>query len=180
MAILIIDGMRGSGKTTMCQKLLERFHQDGLDAVVFKGERIEGVSPHEGMILQIEEFDKNPGRIFILDRFHLTEYVMSTYLQRIELGPLLMQTKKLDVALFARGAKCVLLDASYDTIDLRMSAREGTRKLDMPVLNAKNLWAEAQALSRIAKTFPNDTAAQQEAVMHYCIISMAMELEKVS
>lgn len=174
--LLIIEGMRGSGKTTLCQQLLDDCLKAGLKAEKFKGERSDTESPFDGMLKAIKQFDLNPDTVFILDRFHLTEYVMSTYLQRVETITLLTQIKTLDAYLSARSAKCVILDASYDTIDNRMSLRDERRKLDMPVLNAKNLWLEAKALSRIATIRPNDTIFQQqqtiEALISYAELAM--------
>lgn len=155
--IVIVDGMRGSGKTTLVKEVVNRLIAHGVDAIQWKAERTDAGSPYEGMLESIKQFDMEPFKVFCLDRFHLTEYVMSTYLQRVPLHELLTTTKTLDSLLSARHAKCVILDATYDTIDNRMALREGTRKLDMPVLNAKNLWAEALALSRIAVKRHNNT-----------------------
>lgn len=173
--MLILEGMRGSGKTTACLKILEKFKSAGVDAEIFKGTRIEGVSPNEGMLATIKEMDSNPLKVYILDRFHLTEYVMSSYLQRRDSVELLIQTKKLDLMLRDRSAKCVIFDATYDTIDLRMAERDGTRKLDMPVLNAKNLWAESKALSTIAVMRINNTSLDQIENVEYCFQSVMNE-----
>lgn len=174
--IIIVDGMRGSGKTTLVTEIVKRLVDREINAVQWKAERTDAGSPYDGMMNSIQEFDADPFKVFVLDRFHLTEYVMSTYLQRVPLQELLTTTTVLDSRLSVRHAKCVILDASYDTIDNRMALREGTRKLDMPVLNAKNLWAEALALSRIAIRRNNNTWQDFDDNVEFCVNLVISEL----
>ncbi len=176
--ILIIEGMRGSGKTTLVSEIVKRLIKQEVNAVQWKAERANTGSPFEGMMTSIREFDADPFKVFILDRFHLSEYVYSTYLQRVPLKDLLTTTKILDSHLSARHAKCVILDATYDTIDSRMALREEKRKLDMPVLNAKNLWEEAQAISRIAVTRHNNTPTDGIENVNFCVVSVMLELKE--
>lgn len=168
--------MRGSGKTTLVSKLVEQLNSIGYASEAWKAQRSDSASPFEGMKASIAEFDQDPFKIFVLDRFHLTEYVMSTYLQRVSLQDLLTTTTILDSMLAKRHAKCVILDATYNTIDERMSLREGHRKLDMPVLNAKNLWVEAKAISRIATVRNNDTPLNFEENLRFCVELVQTEM----
>lgn len=167
--------MRGSGKSTIVKETVDKLVSLGIDAEAWKAKRTEEPVPvYEAMMRSIKEFDLESKKTFVLDRFHLTEYVMSTYLGRVPLADLLMTTKLLDYHLTSRRATCIILDANYDTIDSRMSIRDDIRKLDMPVMMAKNLWEEAQALSRIAVTRTNNTEAEKFETINFAV-SRVME-----
>lgn len=73
--IVIIEGQRGTGKSTIAKKLNDVLEFHGVSSRIMKFTR--GDNPHRDMRKQIIDMSLDPtSEIFIVDRFHLTEWVM--------------------------------------------------------------------------------------------------------
>lgn len=121
MAIIIIEGRRGVGKTTMCSELHGKLTSMGIDARLWKSERTD--NPTLDMAHSIAEMILEPDVVFILDRFHLTEFVLSAELGRRKLGALINDTFYISRILRNQRALVFLLTAADEDVTLRLSER---------------------------------------------------------
>lgn len=162
MMIVILEGPRGTGKTTLCLELVSRLQALGLPAELHKGQRIG--DPIEGMISTIrEKFTED--KIWIVDRFHLTEWVMSIHLERRDFVELTKDIRCIDIYLHQAGALGVILDAPDVVIADRVVRRNDGRGFEMPLERSRKLWEAAAALSGFMSVCINDID-QFETVMH--------------
>lgn len=160
--IVILEGPRGTGKTTLCSELVNRLKEVGLPAELHKGQRVG--DPIEGMISTIhEKFTED--KIWIVDRFHLTEWVMSIHLERRDFVELTRDIRCIDIHLQQVGALGVILDAPDTVIADRVTRRNDGRGFEMPLERSRKLWEAAAALSGFMNIAVNDTD-QFETVMN--------------
>ena len=113
LRIIIVEGPRGSGKTT----LTKRIEELGYERMKF--ERTN--EPSCDMVKQIGEMMEKGGK-YVIDRFHLTEFVLRAYDMRVLPGKLLNDTKAIQFALRVLDARVVVLDASDDLLSKRILA----------------------------------------------------------
>lgn len=134
--IIVVDGPRGCGKSSLINYLVEI--SDGF-VRLFKAERSE--NPFLSMLDSIELFTNDDNIVWIIDRFHLTEYVMSSLLDRGDHETLLKQAKQIHSLLDQHKALVIYLDANDESIRNRLVQREGNRQLDVPdLIDALAFW----------------------------------------
>ena len=76
--IVIVEGPRCSGKTTFARELFEELKSREISVSIWKASR--GEDSVFDMLNSLEGFAED--RVWILDRFHLTEWINSRILQR--------------------------------------------------------------------------------------------------
>lgn len=76
--IVIIEGPRCAGKSIFAGSLCAELQNQGISASTWKSSR--GEDPVSDMLSSLESFVEN--QVWILDRFHFTEWINSYYLQR--------------------------------------------------------------------------------------------------
>lgn len=170
--IVIIDGPRGSGKSLMCEALRMEFINTPIRVEKFKSTRPD--DPFEEMIQAINSFSFNHDRLFIVDRFHLTEYVFSVYHNRVPLSKLINQTIHISRKLERASAIRVVLMASPEVLAERLKNRPEGRGPDMPLELVQPLWAASMAVDDGAKMVFNNHHVDRAAIMNDIIFSTRM------
>lgn len=150
MALIILEGPRGVGKTTISQALHGAF-MASLLSPVFKmnvWKRMRGTDPIQDQIDAImNDFWPaltDPSHITIVDRFHTTEYVMTCCLERRDTGAALYDFVLIDRILYAVGAIGINLIANSSILESRIALRKDGRIFDGASLA---LWQEAMTHS---------------------------------
>lgn len=77
--IIIVEGPRGSGKTTMCHDIRRAFDAQGIPVELYKADRTD--DPHGDMMRTFAVHGPS-NTVYIWDRGPLTEFVMSHYYSR--------------------------------------------------------------------------------------------------
>ena len=144
--LIVIDGPRGSGKTTLVNGVVEKLQEYEVPVMKFKSER--PADPFEQMKDAIDYFRSRSDLVWVADRFSLTEFVMSTALERI--NPIYLG-KKMDEIHKYMAANIVsttfVLFASNAVLDRRIKQREKGRRWDMEKKAVTPLWRAAISLA---------------------------------
>lgn len=143
--IVIIDGPRGAGKTTLAEYIRDQATHIGLNAYIAKNARPE--DPLEFMLERIREGRGN--HILILDRFHWTEWVMSCWHKREAVETLDAWCKTVEVHLTMTPTVGFILQASTAMLAERIAMRNDDRGYEMPLNHAVRIWEAALERSRI-------------------------------
>lgn len=125
MSVLIVEGRRGVGKTTFITSLAKRMDGE-CQIVLFKSART--AHPTIDMISTINEMASRQDELFILDRFHLTEFVLSAQLQRRPFGQLVSDTMYISSQLVNLQAIVVNMTAADETVKRRLAERSDGRQ----------------------------------------------------
>ena len=150
--IVILEGPRGTGKTTLCAELVRRLNDDGLPAEVHKGQRVG--DPIEGMLSTLSE-KFSTDRIWVVDRFHLTEWVMSIHLQRRDFVELTRDIRHIDTLLDQAWALGFILEAPDVVLLDRIQQRNDGRGMEMPLSESRKLWDAASKLTQFMSVVQN-------------------------
>lgn len=127
---IIVDGPRGSGKTTIANEIVENLKGNGFDSEYFKKGERSSYDEMSNMSTHLFAFTMTP-KIWVVDRFHLTEMVMSTIHHREHFSKLLEGCLKItDEVKKSKGTQ-FFISADLDVIESRLIAR-GTRGWDIP------------------------------------------------
>lgn len=143
--IAVFEGPRGVGKTSMIKSIVNRLELLDVPNEVFKAER--GKDPITDMLETVEEFKRKNDRIWLVDRFHLTEFVMSCATRNADFVPMWKVTEDIDGRLLRANAKLYLLDASLETLAARIESRGDGRGHEMAPLTSEYWWDLASILS---------------------------------
>ena len=73
--IILFEGARCTGKTTLSRRLVRNLKEAGFPAEGWKAER--GENPFDDMMETIHSDFSDTSKLWVADRFHLTEYVNS-------------------------------------------------------------------------------------------------------
>lgn len=129
--IIIIEGPRGSGKTSfvlaaeaVCYVLVPQY-----EVIKYKAER--GEDPFADMKAEFITQGLDQSSIYIWDRALVTEYVMSNYLKRQPHKVLYDHTKELFDILDSAGAITIQLDPTPEELTKRLAIRNDGRPYDM-------------------------------------------------
>ena len=158
MTLIVVDGPRGVGKTTMTTQLVEEL-KGSIDIELFKSQR--PVDPITQMHQAINMFSENPKKVFVCDRFSLTEWVMSTALNRVEPRRLRRTISIIEERLFDLNTHYFVMMAPIDVLDERLREREAGRGWDVPKDVVWPLWTAAVGLSKVAEMVMNEDAFAQ-------------------
>lgn len=169
--ICIIDGPRSAGKTTIVQAVYNYFNElKGFDRQwdvrIHKTPRPDG-NLWFGINRTLDNWLDEPNSItYLVDRFHLTEYVYSTVLGRVDDYDLANHFVNFDHRLYKyRGniRYTVLMSSPYQLAKRTLNRPEPEKQhLDMDPEIAWHLWMKAVAISELATLRMNETVQQQE------------------
>lgn len=158
--IIVLEGPRGVGKTTIATLLEGKLVAMGMPVIRHKWER--GEFPYVDMAGQIRK-DLVPGQINIVDRFHLTEYVMGRHLRRNPVKFLHNATMWIDAFLEMRHAIGLVLTASEKVLEKRMADHKPE---DMPIPKALTLWRHI-SLHTYFEQRENNTPKDMEDIVSF-------------
>lgn len=126
MSLYILEGPRNTGKTTVVKTLSHAFGEGKVCS--FKFERTSSPPLHMTEFLMKYNLALLDSRtICVIDRFHLTEFVMRKLDKKVEIGQLLTTTSMIDVMLHHLGAVTYVLQAPPQIRKARLPLREDDR-----------------------------------------------------
>lgn len=170
--ILIIDGPRASGKSTMVDLIAGYCGNESIPFEIFKHQR--GNDPFQDMLDSIERFNKEWRTIHICDRFSMTEYVFSIYHKRVPLGFLIQRITEINKELEHALAIHVILQTSTRLMEQRMLERPIGRTWDMLPPEAVNLvWTAAMGIAPGAVLLNNDDENDKMSIFRYIVRQIA-------
>lgn len=146
MPVLVIEGRRGTGKTTVVDALCSK------RAFVQRAKWPRGAEPWSDMAEQLKEMNGS-GYVWVVDRFHVTEFVMRQYeavmddvanddvgksgsaqaFYEVTRAPRL---RRIQADIEDAGGIVVFLDASNETIAQRMAKAEREPEVEHPYVLA--------------------------------------------
>lgn len=140
--ILIIEGPRCAGKTTIAHKVVDILNESGITAQYKKFSRAD--DPIEDMKQRVLEFDRIRSIVYVIDRFHLTELVMRLADGTVMPSILNRKIKTIDGLLGRAEASIVVLKTSQQVLKRRVEERNDGRGQEMGSLGfSECLWEDA-------------------------------------
>lgn len=167
--MIVVEGPRGSGKTTLVAQLVPALQAAGVNAIARKESRT-AVPPTHAMLELIDMVLETPDTLFVFDRFHLTELVMSFMLHRRPIRDLVGETVMIDSALDALAAHRVLLLANPEILDQRVQQRADGRGHD--ISPSAGYMAYCQAATRTSPRTEwlwNETPSDADHIIQYLV-----------
>lgn len=141
--IVIVEGARATGKTYLIERLQKEWSER---ATIVK--QVRGEDPTSDLLAAWSR-QLDPSHLYLWDRAHLTEYVMSTLLKRRSESSLHVDTVLLSSWLRQPGTLTIVLFGDPALIRRRLRKRqEADRKQDVP-----NLAAAFEQWRYVCKTF---------------------------
>lgn len=154
--LLVLDGPRGSGKSTLGMQIVESLNQIGYNAEYFKkGLRQE--NEFTNMVTHLRMWTSVPNRILVADRFVATEWVMSTYYERVESRTLFRWCNEVDDMLLQLDAVHAILLPELETLSRRIEQRQ-SRNFDMDPMAVRPLWRAAHGFMKSSIMYAPETA----------------------
>lgn len=134
--IVILEGPRGTGKTALAKAFIQPLSELGYTPTIFKSER--GLDPYSDMRetlarLQVETAS-NPNKAVIIDRFHLTEFVMRIADGTVKRGKLIHDMVDIAYILEHLQAWVVVLSTVEMERERRVSERNDGRGDEAPAV----------------------------------------------
>lgn len=127
--IIVLEGPRGTGKTALAQALVPALKLTGLSPSIAKFER--GRNPTEDMISSLNNFQsqqlRDPKMAIIIDRFHLTEYVMRSVDGTVPRGKLFADMARLSFLLQNMSVWVAILTVDDTVREQRVAERADGR-----------------------------------------------------
>ena len=147
--LVILDGPRGSGKSTVGNALVERLHNDGWPLVTyFKKTKRVPEDEYTNMMEHITAWNQIGG-IVIVDRFALSEWTMSIVHNRRPDYAQLTLDCGLALNLAREQGFAAILTASDEELDRRINSRNEHRGWDMPVEAVNPIWRAAAGAFKV-------------------------------
>lgn len=144
--VVIIDGPRGSGKSSTSNMVVEELVKMGYPAEYYKKGLRSHTSEFANMLTHIFEWAEKD-EIVVCDRFLATEWVMSTYHQREDGKKLLDECLIIDKMLLEGNARNIILLTENEVLEERMAKRgEDGRTWDMDKGAVQPLWKLTETL----------------------------------
>lgn len=149
--IVLFEGARCTGKTTLSTVLLTRLNSDGFPVERWKAER--GEFPYQDMLATLSSDFDDRSMLWLVDRFHLTEYVNSVALGRVKGADkkeeLWLKTMNIDRLLRLKDTILVCMMSSTYTRERRLIAEERKDEAETSLMNA--LWIDTFRRSELPK-----------------------------
>lgn len=176
---VILDGPRGSGKSTTCQMVVDELNRLGVPSSYYKkGARVEN-DEYSNMVAHHRSFQSSE-YLVVCDRFVATEWVMSIYYNRVDEKILTRECKLIDDRLVNDEIVHVILLPSIETITARLEERgPGGRTWDMEPLAIHPLWRAANGVFSSSKIFPNETEEDRRQVIEYIVNQLVGKRENL-
>lgn len=174
--IVILDGPRGVGKSTMAQELVARVKSQGHSAVYFKKEIRDPADEYTNMMRHLDMFVQLAEEVVAVDRFVVTEWVLSSYHDRTPAAQLLTDCINVAERLRALKAVSVVLYATEQTLTERLETR-GTRQWDMHP-SSLALWRTAQLLIPGTQLWHNETEKDRAENLERLELEVARRLDR--
>lgn len=139
--ILIVEGPRGSGKSTLCGQLAA-FKIPGMQMELCKFDRTD--DPHGHMSDEFTKQGADRSTIYIWDRALVTEYIMSLHTGRRLANEVMMSTAALFALLYASHSLILHISIDSKELERRFNGRNDGREFDMDTFeDAAAMWAVA-------------------------------------
>jgi adenylate kinase family enzyme len=168
--LIIIDGPKGAGKSTLATELVDRLNQRGTHAIYHKHLRdnVDEIANMQGFIDRALE-DEHV--VWVADRLHLTEWVMSMVTGRNITAALTTQIRHIAQTLASHEVPMVVLLPSLEHLKVRLSRREDPVRqiVDMDWGAITPIWRAAASLVRGVEIYPNETEDQLDALIEQLI-----------
>lgn len=140
--ILVLDGPRGSGKSTTGKALVERFQEIGLSSEYVKVTRGTDKSEFQHMIELFHGW-KQKKQIWVIDRFAASEWVMSLLFNRVtSYVQLTIDCQVINQYVTNNGASYILM-ADVPVLDARIIARNEQRTWEVTPELIPPIWRAA-------------------------------------
>jgi cytidylate kinase len=173
--LVIIDGPKGVGKSTVAKLLVQHLEAAGVPATYHKHYR-DPEHEFEAMTEMLSASSMDIGPVIVVDRLIWTEWVMGIAYERDDASKLTQRCRLLDHLAHLQGVPHVLLSASVDTLKTRLAERpeEERRKVDMPWELVTPLWSAAYGQSHMRK-MRNETPEDQDRILNYLLIILGVD-----
>lgn len=166
MGLIIIDGPKGSGKSTTAQKLVERLNLLGHPAIYHKHYRQE-----KDEFNAILEMITAPKKVtLVVDRLIWSEWIFGIYLEREPVKTLTRRCVTLDKIASLMNVMHILLLPPNEVMKARLQERDNNTDIDMPWELVQPLWRSAYSMSS-AIVYPNATPTSQGKLINYLLFS---------
>lgn len=140
--ILVLDGPRGSGKSTTGKALVDRFQSVGLPSEYVKVMRATGKSETQHM-MELYASWKQETKIWVIDRFAASEWVMSLLFNRVSsYTQLTCDCSLVNQYVVSNGASYILM-ADVSVLDARIIARNENRTWEVTPEIIPPMWRAA-------------------------------------
>lgn len=141
--IVIIEGPRGCGKTTVATKVTQTLVDMGFNAEYVKI-HVRGEDPTKDQFMCIVDWSRQADKIFVVDRFHLTELVYRMYDGKVEINRIKREMTLVANVLAELGSLVFFLYVPGPVRDRRVAARNDGRGQDIVSADADELWQFAE------------------------------------
>lgn len=172
--ILIIDGPRAAGKSTMADRIVKEVNDSTSRKAMhyfYKGapHPIDELSNMTNLISEAVQRFNETGTTTVFDRFHVSELVMSVGLNRRPAWDVLFDCQYIDGLLAQHNAMCFVLLPDVFTLDNRLNQRNAilikqgkkTKAHDMNLALVPPLWRMASAALTLPQLIESKTDYDQ-------------------
>lgn len=125
--VILIDGPRGAGKSTIAQLLASHLVANGVPATYFKKGPSALDQEHVNAITHLDHFAyltrEQGGGVIICDRFHASELVMTSFTNRRDMRAMWTDVMAIEREVTKRNCLHVILLADIETLSQRITSR---------------------------------------------------------
>lgn len=175
--LILIDGPRGSGKSTTAQTIVDVLNSQGRQATYFKKGLRSEENEYQNMMDHLARWRREHG-IIVVDRFVATEWVMSTAHERVHARQLMQECIDVNMELLKMAAIHVILLPSLGALAGRLEERGPDGRLwDMEKQLIHPLWRSAYAFLTSASLIANNRPFDQQNLIGRLIGMVAPEIK---
>jgi hypothetical protein len=165
--IILFEGARCTGKTTLSRRLVTDLKEYGFPAEWWKAER--GEDPYEDMLGTIRSVFSDRSKLWVVDRFHLTEYVNSFASGRVlDKEKLWSNITVVDSLLGSQDTFIAFMMTSSGVREHRLKAEGREEPIVATYMNA--LWVDTIKKSRLPKIgIFNNLSREMNQAQHFLL-----------